>query len=101
MADDSAIDPSLWTFNSANQRLELQTSDYTKAGPYTLKLRAKYNAAEYTAWQCSQQFSVTLVDPCLTCTVTLTPAQFFPLTQVYNLYEAALELPWTGQVLHS
>jgi len=51
MADGSAVDATLWTFNSANERLELHTSDYMKAGTYTLQLRVKYNAAAYTAWQ--------------------------------------------------
>jgi len=57
--------------------------DRLKAGDFTLQLKVKYDAAEYTTWQGTKTFSVRLINPCLTCTVTLTPDQFFSAANVY------------------
>lgn len=48
------------------------TNDFTKAGSYNLKLKAKYTGTVYQN-VAELSFTITVVDPCISPSLTLTP----------------------------
>ena len=62
---------------------ETVTSDLSKVGPYNLKLRAKYVGTAYTQYG-SLSFTMNILDPCLSPTLTLTPPALTTISYYYT-----------------
>ena len=76
-SNDTPVSTNIFTANVPGATLSTYQTDRTYAQTYHIKLSAKYTGTHYSNTG-STVITYTVVDPCLTATLTLTPAtQFF------------------------
>ena len=69
------------TFDAAAETLTTSTNLASKAGTYPLRLSAKFTGSHYTNVG-TLDFTMTLVDPCPSATISLVSAPSWPMSAV-------------------
>lgn len=98
-ADGNALDASIFTFSSAEQKLTTSSSDRGAAGTYTLRLTAAFTGSHYTN-PGFVDFTMTLVDPCPTSSMTLDQSPW-PTADQTSLLADATEVVWNTVSLYT